>query len=244
MKMIKQAMILAAGFGKRMMPITAEIPKPLVEVNGKTLLQRIIDNLVLYGVNRIVINTHHKAEKINEFIRSYRKPADVEIKVIFEPEILETGGGIINALAEFGSHPFFVTNGDILIPNQPKYNIYHLLNEQWDESRMNCLMLVHDTDKAIGYEGRGDLSLGPKHEIIFSQDSNRKPYIFAGVYVVKPQLFFKYANKNLRVINIFKDHVFDKFYGYKNPYNWLHIGTPEAIKKAEEFLTQHNEKKD
>lgn len=241
--MITQALILAAGYGKRMLPITNDIPKPLVKVWDKSLLERILDDLISYGIKKIIINTHHKAEKINFFIRQYLKNHQVEIILIYEEEILETGGAIINILDKITAEDFFVINGDILIPNhKDDPNIYQLLNSRWNPEKMDGLLLLQELSTAIGYDGDGDFSLSNNNEIIYSSKfDNKLPYVFAGIHITKPKHFIAQKKQFLKIMDLYKNMQFRKFFGYVNPYDWLHIGTPASIVVAENFIKNFQE---
>ncbi|MEQ9116145.1 MAG: nucleotidyltransferase family protein [Rickettsiales bacterium] len=236
--MINQAIILSAGFGTRMLPITKKVPKPLIKINGISLLERIIKDLIESGVNKIVINTHHLADKIKDFIGSYQKTLKkVELHIIYEPDILETGGGIVNALHQFNNKPFFVVNCDVLIPREGKKTIYSLMSEKWDYDLMDALLLFHNKDTAVGYPGSGDFSVNENGEIIQGKENN---YIFAGVHITKPKNFDGCDATYKKTMEIYKGLEFKRFSFVENPYDWIHVGTPESIKMAEVFLKRKN----
>ena len=153
----KLAMVLAAGFGKRMRPITDTLPKPLVQVNGEAMLDRILDRLAEAGVKKAVVNLHHLGGAIETHLAERKAP---EILFSPEPEILETGGGVKKALPLLGKEPFFVINGDVLWLDG-RSSALRRLAESWDGRRMDCLLLLHQCVFAYGYEGMGDFFLDP-----------------------------------------------------------------------------------
>ena len=151
----RTAMVLAAGFGKRMRPLTKTRPKPLIELMGRSMLDRILDRLQAAGVERVVVNAHHLADVLEAHLASWSKPP---VEVIREAEILDTGGGVTNALDRLGDDAFFVLNGDVfwLDGHTPALT---RLARQWDGARMDALLLLNPTASAIGYEGPGDFQL-------------------------------------------------------------------------------------
>ncbi len=235
--MVKHAMIFAAGFGKRMQPLTNDCPKPLLKINGKSMLERIFDDLIIAGIARIVVNGHYLADKVKDFIEEYSSKTNIEIIFAFEPEILETGGGIINALDFFEGKDFIVVNGDNLFYHNTKPNIYSKMISTWDPEKMNSLFLLHETNKADGYRGNGDFDLSPSGQIILSEDKCKK-YVFAGVHITKPQHFLGLEKQRRSVMDIYRKMNFEKFYGLINNSSWFHVGDPESLLEAENKLKE------
>ena len=149
------AMVLAAGLGTRMRPITDTLPKPLVRVAGQTMLDRALDKLAAAGIERAVVNTHYLAAQIAEHVRNRKSPS---ITFSHEEDVLETGGGVQKALPDLGGGPFFVVNSDSIWDDGPIPALARLA-AAWDDASMDALLLVHPTVSAVGYHGRGDFFL-------------------------------------------------------------------------------------
>lgn len=181
---IESGMVLAAGLGTRLRPITDEKPKALVTVQGRTLLDRALDHLESVGAKRAVVNTHHKAEMIERHLAGRKIPA---ITISHEPVLLDTGGGIANALPRLGE-PFFAINSDAVWLNG-RVPALTRLAQAFDPVRHDCALLMQETVPAVGYEGRGDFSLDQlgiprrrgEHEVV--------PFLFAGVQLLSHRLF-------------------------------------------------------
>jgi N-acetyl-alpha-D-muramate 1-phosphate uridylyltransferase len=153
---VESGMILAAGLGTRLRPLTDEKPKALVTVQGRTLLDRALDHLESVGVKRVVVNTHHKAEMIERHLATRMTPA---ITISHEPKLLDTGGGVAKALPHLGE-PFFVVNSDAVWLNG-RVPALKRLADAFDPERYDAALLTQETVPAVGYDGRGDFSLDP-----------------------------------------------------------------------------------
>lgn len=184
MKIPKQAMILAAGAGKRMGALTDTIPKPMIEVGGRTLIDRAIDNLESAGITKIVINTSYKAEIIEEHLKK-RKTS----QIIFSREEtpLETGGGIANALHYFDGEPFFSVNGDVIWFDS-QFSALQRLAEAWHDG-LHALLLLHKREDSVGYEGKGDFFADTHGNITRRGSHETAPYIYTGIQLLHPDLF-------------------------------------------------------
>jgi MurNAc alpha-1-phosphate uridylyltransferase len=226
-------MILAAGFGLRLRPITDTTPKPLVQVLGRTLIDRTIDRLHEGGVESFVVNTHHLSELIH---RHLKKRVDVEILFSLEDEILETGGGITNALSKFSNDPFFACNGDTLWLNGSQDAVNRMVCH-WDENKMDALLMLHSTVDAYGYEGLGDFDLDPLGVLSRRPESEVSPYLFTGVQILHPRLF-EIAPKGPFSMNVLYDKAIKtgRLYGIVHDGEWFHVGTPEALNEAEDYM--------
>tara|TARA_B100000902_G_C27136655_1_gene826414 strand:- start:40 stop:771 length:732 start_codon:yes stop_codon:yes gene_type:complete len=234
-KNIKRAMILAAGFGVRMRPITNNIPKPLVQVLGRTLIDRTIDRLQEGGVETFVVNTHHLSEKIHTHLQ---KRDNLEIKFSLESKILETGGGINKALEYFCNEPFFTCNGDTLWLNGSQNAAIRMVNH-WDPDKMDALLMLHSTVDAYGYNGIGDFNIDPLGVLSRRPESEVSPYLFTGVQILHPKLF-KRAPKGSFSLNLLYDRAIEtgRLYGIVHDGEWFHIGTPEALVEAEDYMRE------
>ncbi len=232
--MIKQAVILAAGKGTRMLDLTKDQAKPMIKVVGRSLIYRIMDQLVEYGICKIVINTFYQADKLERYIRAYDKSKDVEIKLVRETELLETGGGIINMLPYLDKKPFFVVNGDALWVGD---NVFSYLNSNWS-SNMVALFLLFQKNHVIGYRHDGDFNLGTQNQIIADTSISNKEYVFAGAHIASYNNFIHLEVKKIRLMD-----VYSKSLGYKNMYgavfdkaSFLHVGDKDAVKESELFF--------
>jgi MurNAc alpha-1-phosphate uridylyltransferase len=237
--MITQAFILAAGYGKRMKPITDSIPKPMIEVGGKSMISRILDQLIEYGVRSIVINTYYKKELLQNHIKKYIStiPNPPKIHVIEEDELLETGGGILNALQHLdATKPFFVANSDSVFIGE---NIFTFLNNAWNSSMTSLMLLVHK-DKAIGYDQSGDFSLTNDEEISIRENPE---YAFSGIHISSCHIFKGLEISPIKLMDIYqkylKNTIYQGFYGRAYAGQWFHVGTPSALAKTEKLLESH-----
>ena len=231
--MIDTAMILAAGRGERMRPLTDAIPKPLVEVAGRSLLDRAIDRLQRYGVRNVVINVHHLAEQIVDHVGPSRA------RIVREDRLLDTGGGVRNALPLLGNGPFFVLNGDGLWTDGPTPMLKRL-EAAWDPKCMEALLLLHPTDRAIGREAseRGDYFLDDDSGTARHRgDASRAPYMFASVSVCDSRLFRCSPEQPFSLVKLWhRAQAAGRLHGLVHDGQWFHIGTPEALAEAERVL--------
>ncbi|MBT3238551.1 MAG: nucleotidyltransferase family protein [Rhodospirillaceae bacterium] len=233
MSIPKVAMVLAAGFGIRMRPITETRPKPLVKVAGRSLLAHTIDRLKDVGVEKIIVNTHHLGEMIVEHLKDYQG-----IDIVFSPEdpILETGGGITKALDLLGDEPFFACNADTLWLNGSQDALQRLARH-WHDDDMDALLLLHSTVDAYGYDGRGDFCADANGTLMRRPESEVAPYLFTGVQILHPRLF-KDAPEGAFSLNVLYDKALeeDRLYGVVHDGEWFHIGTPDGLDEAETYM--------
>lgn len=231
------AMVLAAGLGLRMRPITETLPKPLVRVAGKPLIDYALDALADAGAARAVVNVHHLAGQICAHLAAYSR---LETVVSDESDrLLDSGGGIVRALPLLGEAPFFILNADTFWIDDPAAGCSNLqaLAESFDPARMDILVMVARFDQAIGHTGRGDFVLGASGRLIRFDGANGSPVIYAGALVCHPRVFAD-APKGPFSLN----HTFDaaiaagRFYGMPMRGRWITVGTPEAIPAAEAAL--------
>jgi N-acetyl-alpha-D-muramate 1-phosphate uridylyltransferase len=232
--MPKQAMVLAAGRGVRMRPLTDHCPKPMIEVAGRSLIDRALDRLEEAGVEKVVVNTSYKARMLEEHLSKRRYP-----RIVFsrEQEALETGGGIARALHHFGGAPFFAVNGDVIWLDGKVAALARLAGE-WEE-RLDALLLLHPVDRAIGYDGEGDFTLGPGGMLIRRKPQESAPFVYAGVQLLHPRLF-EGAPEGAFSLNLLYDRAMSlsppRIRGLAHEGKWLHVGDPEGVKLAEASL--------
>ena len=235
MNTIKRAMIMAAGFGTRMRPLTDDRPKPLVTVRGRTLLDHALDRLVAAGVTMAVINLHYRAQMVKDHLAGRR---DLEIQYSMEDEILGTGGGVAKALPLFEGEPFFILNSDSIWVEGASAAL-PAMQRLWDPQRMDGLLLLAAMTTAIGYEGRGDFLLDVHGHIARVPELTSSPYAYPGVQIVHPRLF-EGAPQGAFSTNIMWDRAIAKgrLFGTRLDGVWIHVGTPEARDEAEAYLAR------
>jgi N-acetyl-alpha-D-muramate 1-phosphate uridylyltransferase len=227
-------MVLAAGLGTRMRPVTDTLPKPLVPVGGRALVDHALDRLAEAGIGSAIVNVHYLADLIEAHVQPRRRPT---VAVSDERgALLETGGGIKKALPLLGGAPFLVLNSDSLWIEDGTPNLLRL-QAAWRPERMDILLLVAEAAKSLGYQGRGDFSLDPDGRLQRRGERPSVPFVYAGVAILKPQLFSDTPDGAFS-LNLLFDRaiVAGRLYGMPLGGQWLHVGTPEAIAAAEERL--------
>lgn len=235
MQFPETAMVLAAGLGTRLRPLTEETPKPLVKVAGRPLIDWVLDRLAAAGVKRAVVNTHWLAERIVDHLAERRAP---EIIYSHEPEILETGGGVKKALPLLGPGPFFAVNAKILWLNG-KIDALHRLVAAWDDARMDALLLLQPTATAVGYDGLGDFVLDPIGSIRRRREREVAPFLFSGIQLLHPRLF-EGAPDGFFSLNLLYDRAIEagRLYGLRHDGEWYHVSTPRQLAEVEERLAE------
>ena len=230
------AMVLAAGLGLRMRPITLSLPKPLVPVLGRCMLDRVFDHLDEAGVAHRVVNTHWLGEMIERWLAGC--PG---VTISPESALLETGGGVAKALPLLGEQPFFVCNADIVWRNGGSPALRRL-TEAWDEGRMDALLLMQPTASAFGYDGRGDFFLDVAGRATRRGEKDVSPFLFAGVQILHPRLFAG-APTGPFSLNLLYDKALaaGRLYGIVHDGEWYHIGTPAALDEAEAVMAERTE---
>jgi MurNAc alpha-1-phosphate uridylyltransferase len=228
-----RAMVLAAGLGLRMRPITLTTPKPLVEVAGRSMLDRALDHLAGAGVAELVVNTHWLAERIRDHLAG--RPG---VALSHEDVLLETGGGVAQALPLLGDEAFFVVNSDIIWTNGGTPALKRLA-EAWDDGRMDALLLLQPTAGAVGYEGPGDFFLSPTGEPRRRKGREVAPYLFSGVQILHPRLF-EGAPSGKFSLNVLYDRALEagRLFAIVHDGRWFHVGTPEALPEVEALLRE------
>ena len=224
------AMVLAAGRGERMRPLTDSLPKPLVEVGGKALLDHTLDRLADAGVARAVVNVWHLAETIAGHLAERTSPA---IEISREDTLLETGGGIVNVLSRLGADAFYAINGDVLWRDGGDSALVRLA-EAWDDAAMDALLLLQPMETAVGFDGAGDFFLDPDGQLRRRGDARRAPYAFMGVQILHPRVFAD-APAGAFSLNLSYDHALANHprFGLVQAGEWLHVGTVAGLAEAE-----------
>jgi len=229
-----RAMIMAAGLGTRMRPLTNDRPKPLVAVGGKALIDHAIDRLAAAGVTLVVVNLHYKAEMIKAHLAGRK---DVEILYSDESDgMLGTGGGVAKALSNFGGEPFFIHNSDTIWLDGYGTALERMM-ARWDPERMDGLLLMAPMVTALGYEGVGDFMMDSTGLLSRVPQGRVSPFAFPGVQIVHPRLFENPPSGGFST-NVLWDRAIEKerLFGVRLDGVWIHVGTPQAVDEAEAYL--------
>ena len=228
----RSAMILAAGLGTRMRPLTEREAKPLLRLDGRSLLDHARDRLLAAGVQRHVVNAHWQAGRIAAALADRPEPATLRV----EETLLETGGGVKAALPELGPGPFFVVNGDAFWLDGPRPTLARLA-EAFDEARMDALLLMVRAAQIGGEMGRGDFLLDPVGAARRPPERLVAPYLFGGVQILSPRLFAA-APEGPFSLNLLYDRAIEagRLYGVVHDGAWFHLSTPKDLADAEAAL--------
>lgn len=230
----RSAMVLAAGLGLRMRPLTDTLPKPLVRVGGKPLLDHVLDRLAATGVEGVVVNVHYRGEQIIAHLAGRARP-----RVTISDErglLLGTGGGVVKALPELGSGPFFHINSDTIWIDGVTPNLTRLA-EAFDPARMDALLLLASTTGSIGYDGRGDFLMMPDGRLRARGEREIAPFVYAGAAILSPALFEQVPSGEFPLTLLFKQaEESGRLFGLRLDGLWMHVGTPEAIQAAEDAI--------
>lgn len=224
-------MVLAAGFGKRMSPLTDRMPKPLVRVAGKALLDHVLDRLAEAGVERAVVNVHHFAEQMIDHLASRNDP-----RIVISDErglLLDTGGGVLKALPELGEAPFFHLNADTIWIDGVQPNLARLA-EAFDAADMDALLLLAPTAGSVGYGGRGDFAFAADGRLRKRAEREVAPFVYAGAAILTPALFAGSPAGAFSLTRLFERAAeAGRLHGLRLEGLWMHVGTPDAIHQAE-----------
>lgn len=231
---IDTAMIMAAGHGTRMMPLTRHRAKAMVKVDGKALIDHILARLKTAGIRRVIVNVHAHADHLQAHLAQIK-----HMQIIISDEratLMDTGGALVKALPDLGSAPIFICNIDSLwVEHAP---VLPAMCKFWDEAKMDELLLLARPANSLGYSGAGDFDREANGHLHYRQRT-RADYIYAGVQIFKPELARPFPcdpfprrfiwNKSLQA---------KKFYGLEMKGVWMHVGTPQARQASEDYLRQ------
>ncbi|GBE44718.1 D-glycero-alpha-D-manno-heptose 1-phosphate guanylyltransferase [bacterium BMS3Bbin10] len=234
MSTARTAMVLAAGLGTRMAPLTDALPKALVPLNGKPLIDHVLDRLALAGVERAVVNVHHMAGQIEAHLASRTSPA---IGISDERDLLlDTGGGVARALPMLGAGPFFIHNSDSVWSEGPRPCLEQLAGA-WRPEIMDTLLLLAPKSATLGYDGRGDFGMSADGAVARPDGGEEAAFAFTGVSLANSRLF-EGAPEGKFSLNVLWDRAIAKgrAYGMRHEGVWMHVGTPGAVKQAEERM--------
>ncbi len=236
---IERGMVLAAGLGLRMRPITETLPKPLVAVAGRSLLDRALDHFAAAGLSLAVVNTHYRAEQIVAHVAArQRAGTPPEIVLSHEPDLLETGGGVVKALDKLGPAPFIVVNSDAMWLNGPEPALRRLIRA-WDTSAMDALLMVASIPGTLGYDGRGDFFLDHRGLLRRRAEREIAPFLFTGLQILHPKLF---AGEPIAKFSL--NRLYDKalaagrLKGLRHDGGWFHVGDPAGLAAVEARLVR------
>lgn len=227
---VHTAMILAAGLGKRMRPITDTLPKPLVEIGGRSMLDHALDRVSDAGIETAVVNVHYLADLVEARLATRSTP-----RIIVSDErgqLLETGGGIRKALPLLGADPFLLMNSDSLWLEGPRANVGALI-DAWDPARMDILLLLAASATSVGYDGYGDFNMAADGRLTRREERRMTPFVYAGVAILKPGLFADTPEGSFS-LNLLFDRAIasERLFGLRLDGQWLHVGTPDAVTEA------------
>lgn len=233
------AMVLAAGLGTRMRPLTDDTAKPLIEVQGKALMDRMIDPMVAAGVKRIVVNVHWCADQVEAFVKTR---TDLDVVISDERTgALETGGGLAKARPLLGDDPVFVVNTDAFwAPEDP--SPFHQMAQMFDPAKMDALLLLADTQRCLGFPGAGDFFHDATGRLTRRGDAPSAPWAYAGLRIIKPQAFDNEPVEAFSVLRKWDKSISEgRLFGMPLDAFWLHVGTPDALDDAEMWLRCHGQ---
>jgi MurNAc alpha-1-phosphate uridylyltransferase len=226
-----RAMVLAAGIGKHMRPLTVSTPKPLLEIGGKALIDRLLDRLAEVGVETAVVNVHYLPQLLRVHLSRRSKP-----QIVISDEssrLLDTGGGILKALPLLGDAPFFVANADAFWIEGARPNLAWL-SQSWRGDAMDALLMVASTVRSVGYDGRGDFRMDPAGRLFRRAEREVAPFAYAGVAIIHPRLFADAPAGAFSLDTLFDRAIEAKrLYGMRMDGIWIRVGAPEAIADAE-----------
>lgn len=228
-------MIFAAGFGTRMRHLTEDMPKSLVKINSKPILYYNLESAIKHGFDHIIINSHYKADQIKAAVDSFitSHPNAPKITILYEEQILETGGGIKNALSLIDSDHITTINSDIII--HTKQDFFSKLKEAWDPQIMDFLILIHQTNKALGYTGKGDFEMDQAGKLSLRPAGfDHYKYMHAGAQMFKTSLIANHPKTIFSLLEFYQSGY--NLYGLENKGIWCHLSCPEDLPIIEKAL--------
>lgn len=228
-------MVLAAGFGTRMRPLSSKVPKPLVKVGERALIDHCLDGLAQAGVETAVVNVHHLADLLEAHLAGRSAP-----KIVISDErdgLLDTGGGIKRALPLLGPEPFMLRNSDSFWLEGVRQNL-HWLTMTWDAERMDALLLLASTVPAVGYAGRGDFFLDKDGRLTRRKERTVAPFAYAGAAILHPRLFDGAPDGAFSLNRLFDRAIeAERLFGARLDGVWINVETPTAVALAESAIT-------
>jgi MurNAc alpha-1-phosphate uridylyltransferase len=231
----RTAMVLAAGLGTRLRPVTDTIPKPLIEINGRTLLDYAIDRLALVGVETVIVNVHYKAAMVAAQLARRDHP---RIEISHEPDLLDTGGGVARALPLLDD-VFFVVNSDVFWLDDKDPALQRLATA-FDPERMDAILLLQRTVTAVGYDGSGDYLIDASGYPHRRGERAVAPFLFAGLQLLHSRVFAGISDRVFSLVRIFdRAEEAGRLQAIVHDGEWYHIGTPQGLAATREQLSSH-----
>ena len=228
------AMVLAAGLGTRMRPLTLDRPKPLVEVAGRTMIDHCLDKLADAGVARAVVNVHHFPQMVKDHLTARADPAVVISDEI--GQLLETGGGMGRAMPLLAADPFFCINSDNLWVDGPQ-DVFHQLSDAWKPDTMDALLLVVPHARAANNKGKGDFHMDANGRLTLRRSGRVAPFIYSGIQLVSQRLLRDAPEGPFGTMVLWKRAMEEgRLYGVSHLGLWYEVGSPDAIAPTEEAL--------
>jgi len=225
-------MVFAAGLGTRMRPLTETTPKPLVNVGGQAILDRVLDQLAVAGVTQAVVNVHHLGEQIIAHLANRQSP-----RIVISDErakLLDQGGGIKKALPTLGNSPFFICNTDAFWREEGASNI-QALARYYDPERMDAALLLAETESSLGVDWGGDFEIDAAGRLF--QPAGRRRYVYTGVGILSPRLFENVSEDVFKLSPFFFEAARrERLFGLPTQGLWMHVGCIDAIEEAERAL--------
>ncbi len=227
-------MVFAAGLGTRMRPVTDTLPKPLIRVGGKALIDHALDRFAAIGLEDAIVNVHYSADQIEAHLAGRTSP---RITISDERAVLlDQAGGIAKVLPQFGEQPFFICNTDAFWLEGPRSNLAALV-ARWDPDIMDVLLLVAATTSSIGVDWPGDFAMSADGRLSRRKERDVAPFVYAGIGIMKPSTFRDAPEGPSRLSPYFFDAAKNgRLYGQRLDGQWLHVGTPDAIVEAEKTI--------
>ncbi len=233
----ESAMVMAAGLGKRMRPLTATRPKPLIEVAGRTLLDRALDGVAAAGIGHAVVNAHYFADQIEAAVKSRTTPASIDLSDE-RSLLLETGGGITKALPLLKGDHFFTINADNMWIDGP-VDTLRLIANRWNPAEMDALLLMVPLARAHGYDGRGDFHMDGLGRLAPRAGFKLAPFVYSGLQIISRRLFDGEPQEPFTMWRAWnKALASGRMYGISHPGLWFHVGTPASIGETEALLQE------
>jgi MurNAc alpha-1-phosphate uridylyltransferase len=234
--MIDTAMLMAAGLGKRMRPLTATRPKPLVKVAGKPLMDHALDRLAAGGIRKVVVNVHYLADTVEAHLQTHCNGV-MQVAISDERrKLLETGGGLIHARDQLGDAPFFCANSDNLWVDGPQETL-GMMRRIWNPDRMDALLLLVPLARATCHKGPGDFHMDANGRLSRRKTAHVAPFVFTGVQIMSPKLLVDPPSEVFST-NVFWNRAIEagRLYGVSHQGLWFDVGTPQAIPVVESML--------
>ena len=235
--MIKKAMVLAAGFGKRVQPLTKDCPKPLLKIGNETLLSNTLKFLKLAGIDQVVINTHYLSNQIVDYIK--KTDFNLSIKIVLEKnKILDTGGGVLNVIDNFAKEPFLIINPDTIWSDKYLKEFQLMEKVFFENKKTYCSMLLVDKGKSFDHSLKGDFIL--KNNVASRNVNDKLNYIYTGMQIINPKAFIDFKNDVFSINDVWNKLIKNnQLTGFESNINFLHVSTLKIYKSLLDSYFKH-----